>query len=55
MTQETPESKNLSTTDEQKAKVREIVMKHILDVWKDLSPSVQVEFLNTVLKNDPRK
>ncbi len=55
MTQENTEIKRLPKIEGNKSEIKNIVMKHILGVWKDLSKNVQIEFLNEVLKNDPRK
>ncbi len=56
MTQENIKIEKLILPNEtQKENVRSIVMKHLFDVWEELSPSVQIEFLNEVLKKDPRQ
>ncbi len=55
MTQESIKIPKLVLPNEvQQENVRSIVMKHLFDVWEELSPSVQIEFLDKVLKKDPR-
>lgn len=51
MSQETDAKK---VFEGQGSDLKNAMLNHVLTVWKDLEKEIQVEFLNEVLKNDPR-